>query len=87
MPNQCQMAECQKFISFEICHFFELWALKFGFYFWLDYNLSWENIMDDTSQPIDITKLKSLSYEIGPIRPPSEGGSFSLFHNHPQGMI
>jgi radical SAM superfamily enzyme YgiQ (UPF0313 family) len=27
---------------------------------------------------IDFSKLKSFSYEIGPIRPPSEGGSFSL---------
>ena len=27
---------------------------------------------------IDFSTLKSFSYEIGPIRPPSEGGSFSL---------
>lgn len=27
---------------------------------------------------VDFSKLKSFSYEMGPIRPPSEGGSFSL---------
>ena len=32
----------------------------------------------DTEHSADITKLKSYSFEIGPIRPPSEGGSFSL---------
>ncbi len=32
----------------------------------------------ETGNDIDFSKLKSYSYEIGPIRPPSEGGSFSL---------
>ena len=31
-----------------------------------------------TDYTADILKLKSYSFEIGPIRPPSEGGSFSL---------
>jgi len=32
----------------------------------------------DTGNVVDLTKLKTYSFEIGPIRPPSEGGSFSL---------
>ena len=32
----------------------------------------------DTGHSIDLSRLKSLTFEIGPIRPPSEGGSFSL---------
>ena len=32
----------------------------------------------DAGSLVDITKLKSYVFEIGPIRPPSEGGSFSL---------
>jgi radical SAM superfamily enzyme YgiQ (UPF0313 family) len=61
--------------------------LAFGFFvdpchldflFPIDYNSNRENDMDDAAGSIDITKLKSLSFEIGAIRPPSEGGSFSL---------
>ncbi|MBN2239055.1 MAG: radical SAM protein [Dehalococcoidales bacterium] len=32
----------------------------------------------DSRNEVDFTRLHSFSYEIGPIRPPSEGGSFSL---------
>ena len=32
----------------------------------------------DTGYVVDLTKLNTYSFEIGPIRPPSEGGSFSL---------
>ncbi len=32
----------------------------------------------DTGYVVDIGKLRTYSFEIGPIRPPSEGGSFSL---------
>jgi radical SAM superfamily enzyme YgiQ (UPF0313 family) len=32
----------------------------------------------DAGNIVDIAKLKTYSFEIGPIRPPSEGGSFSL---------
>jgi len=33
---------------------------------------------DNAGYAVDFSKLKSYSYEIGPIRPPSEGGSLSL---------
>ncbi len=32
----------------------------------------------DTGYVVDIARLRTFSFEIGPIRPPSEGGSFSL---------
>jgi radical SAM superfamily enzyme YgiQ (UPF0313 family) len=32
----------------------------------------------EPGKEVDFSKLKTYSYEIGPIRPPSEGGSFSL---------
>ena len=40
--------------------------------------MAYNSYADGTGYVADLAKLKTYSFEMGPIRPPSEGGSFSL---------